>query len=163
MDLSKPFLVELQGKLDAKGKLDVTASRFTRTEGDAALVETVKKGILSISDAGFLQYLKALDAKEFELFIEQSDSDFVGKITVRQASDTRAKSLATTLTTLLSLAGQQMDQPNSTDAQKRDAALIKFMSARAESNTVILSFVAPSTKIQKLAAEKLTELAKNGQ
>lgn len=163
IDLSGPFLVELRGKLDDKGKLDVKSSSFTRTEGDAALVEMVKNGILAISDAGFFQYLQSLQSKNLELLVEQTTTEFSAKIAVDQPTENSAKTFAVGFSTLLQLTKAQMGGPNATEAQKKDLALLKFITARAQDSSVIFSLIAPSIEIQDLINEELAKQSANGQ
>ncbi len=163
IDFSRPFLVELRGKLNDKGKLDVKSSSFTRTDGDAALVEVVKNGILAISDAGYFKYLQSFQSPNFDLLVEQTTTDFAARIAIEQTDERRAKTFASAFSMMIQLANAQKEGPNATAEQKKDLALLKFITARTQDNSVILSLIAPSKEIQDLIKEELAKQSANGQ
>ncbi len=163
VDLSGPFLVEFRGRLDETGKLDPRSSAFIRTEGDSALVEIVKQGILAISDTGFFQYFKSLDAKEFVLLVEQTPSAFQARIAMEHVTENRSKSICSALNVSLELVKARKQGLGATDTDKQYLFLLEGMKVQNEGRGVVISFRAPAVEVQKLVAEKLAEHWKNGQ
>jgi hypothetical protein len=161
IDLSGPFLVELRGKLDDKGKFDVKSSSFERTEGDPALVENVKRGILAMSDAGYFQYLRSLDSNDLTLFVEQTASDLQARIAADFPTTTRAQTVRSALHLALELSRLKKQETTATENDRKDLFLLSAIRIETEGKSVIILFKAPAAEIHKMVAEKLSE--QNGQ
>ena len=63
IDLTESFSIELEGVLNKDGKLDAKKSKFTRSEGDAAMIEIGKSFIEAVGDSGFFRHLKDWELK----------------------------------------------------------------------------------------------------
>lgn len=123
IDLSAPFLVELQGKLDLRGRLDSASSSFTKSEGDTSLTNLVKEAILAISDAGYLQFLSSVGDKNIKLVVEQNSSQFSADFFSGLESPARAKTITSALNLMLAIAKAKKQAPEATEEDKKDLFL----------------------------------------
>src|SRR6185369_12844207 len=73
LDFEKPFEIEIEAKLDEKGKL--RDAKFTKKSGDENLVELFGKLVAALNDSGFLTYLQP---------ISKDNPGATVKITVKQ-------------------------------------------------------------------------------
>src|SRR6185369_2828472 len=73
LDFEKPFEIEIEAKLDEKGKLK--DAKFTKKSGDENLVELFGKLVAALNDSGFLTYLQP---------ISKDNPDATVKIIVKQ-------------------------------------------------------------------------------
>lgn len=76
IDLKAPFSLTMQGKFDKNGKFDANTKKFTKSEGDAGIIEIAKQGIEFVNDSGIFSYLKHLGINEAEIALVQTDKDF---------------------------------------------------------------------------------------
>ena len=105
IDLTKNFLVEMQGTITDEGKFDrdPKKSRFVKTEGDQAMVDVAKSALEAIGDSGLLTYLKNLGIDKVNFTIQQDNDQIYVVIMSEQKTEQRANSISSGLNNLISL------------------------------------------------------------
>ncbi len=71
MSLTAPFNVQAKGTLTKDGRIDEKTFKFTRSEGDARIIEIVKSSVAAVSDSGYLQYLALLNGRNLDMQVVQ--------------------------------------------------------------------------------------------
>lgn len=100
-----PFEVEFESALTDDGKFDAKKSKFTRTEGDAQMVELAKTAIQALGDSGFFYNLKSSIEieKNFSFSLKQDDDSFSSVLKWELATKEKAEMRATSLRTMLNM------------------------------------------------------------
>ena len=104
IDLTKPFSIQLEGVLNEDGKLDPKKSKFTKGEGDTAMIEIGKGFIQAINDGGFFNYLKQLGIEKVNLTLSQDDATVKGIIKSELPTQEKAKTIASGLNAMFAIA-----------------------------------------------------------
>jgi hypothetical protein len=76
IDLSRNFIVVLEGTINADGKLDPKKSKFVKSEGDEQMVRVAKSALQALGDSGFLGVLKERGIDTINLTVAQNDNEF---------------------------------------------------------------------------------------
>ena len=105
VDLTKNFLVEMQGTITDEGKFDhdPKKSRFVKTEGDQAMIDIAKSAIEAIGDSGLLNYLKNLGIDKVNFTLQQDNDQIYAALTSDQRTEQRAKTVSSGFNNLLSI------------------------------------------------------------
>jgi hypothetical protein len=162
IDLSAPFLVELQGKLDLRGRLDSASSSFTKSEGDTSLTNLVKEAILAISDAGYLQFLSSVGDKNIKLVVEQNSSQFSADFFSGLESPARAKTITSALNLMLAIAKAKKQAPEATEEDKKDLFLVNGFEVFSEEANIRIAFKVPSERFRALILEEVSQQVQIG-
>lgn len=149
LDLSAPFDVELEGKLSKNGRLDTATAKFTKTEGDKASVEMIKRGIEAINDAGWFQYLSQLSLDKIVIRARQDDSNTEFSISGFVESESKAKTFASGLTMMLQLAGTQKGSED-------DLLLIKNTAVSASGKQLAVKLSLPTSVVRGIVDRHLS-------
>jgi hypothetical protein len=158
INLDAPFLIELTGKLDKSGKLDPTAAKYTKAEGDRAIVDVVKKAIESINDAGFFAYLTQLDnrsSSEIVIRAAQDDTTFMASINLDSLTEARARTVASALNSMVTLAKSVKSRQDS--ASNDDILLLGSIAALSEGKSIVIKFNMPKATVREMIERKLAE------
>lgn len=155
VDLASPFLIELKGSLASTGKIDPKTTKLTRSEGDAAMIQIAKEAITAVNEAGYFQYLKDLRAETVTISIEQNSSEFSANFWFPVESSKRAKTVVMALDLALNLAKIKKQQPNASEADKKDLFFLESTKVSSEDVNVLFSVRAPSEKVRMLIEEEL--------
>jgi hypothetical protein len=95
------FSVEMRGRLDADGRLDKSATKFEKSEGDENVAAMTKEGILALSDAGVFGYLAKQDVKELKIKVSHDSTNFQFVITADRDTPELAKQSGMRLANLI--------------------------------------------------------------
>lgn len=150
IDLTKPFTVELNGSLTDEGQFDATVTRFTASAGDEDIVETAKSSLEAVGDSHILIYLSNLGIKDIRMIVWQDDNDTSLHIISKMESNERARTTASGLNTLISVA--LMGQIATTADEK---TLLKHSSVTFEDTQMILKFKMPKAAFHEMVERNL--------
>jgi len=82
LDFEKPFEIEIEAKLDEKGKLK--DAKFTKKSGDENLVELFGKLVAALNDSGFLTYLQPISKDNpgatVKITVKQGEKDVLASV-----------------------------------------------------------------------------------
>ena len=161
VDLNAPFLIELTGVLDKKGKLDLSTAKYTRSEGDAKIVEIAKRAVEAINDAGYLQYLSSLSANRIILVVKQGEAEFEASISSELESEQRARTVVSAMSMMLELAKAQRIQNPESEPDKDDVILLRSATVSSESKNFTIHFSLPKAVFREMLESKIAKQADN--
>jgi len=162
-----------QVKLDAKFKVTISGTLGLGKDGktvvlknpkpvpepgvknDPAMEKLVQDWILAVGDAGWFGYIEKLDEqkkikqKKVTITIEQNDADFYAVIRAEQPDENVAKTAASGLNAILSIAAPATDGD--------EQVFLKAATSTSEGRILILNFHIPKDKVQNMIRNKLAE------
>ncbi len=153
LDLSKPFLVVMEGAITKDGKLDKDPkkSRFIRREGDEEMINVAKAAIEAVGDSGMLGYLRDLGVEKVNFTFVQDDKQIYAIITSDQPSEAKAKAVSSGLNFLLSYA-------KGSDKVEQDVkTLLDSAKVEPKGKSFVLNFAIPKPIAQEIITRKLQE------
>ncbi|MGC2238353.1 MAG: hypothetical protein WA584_19520 [Pyrinomonadaceae bacterium] len=153
-DFDKPFLVEMEGTITADGRFDTKTSKFTRTEGDAQMVELGKMAIQAIGEAGFFGYLKNFGIDKVLFSMQQDDGNFLAVIKSELKTPERAKTTASGLNTMLSVI-KVADREGIKKIDEASKALINNLKVSTQEKSVIIDFSMPKADFHELLMREI--------
>ncbi|MGQ0542692.1 MAG: hypothetical protein ACT4O9_12695 [Blastocatellia bacterium] len=159
LNLESPFIVNAKGKLDKTGKLDPKTFKFLPSQGDEKMVEIVEESISAFNVAGYLQYLKDLSGKDFNLLLQQDDINISADVRSEMESDTRAKAIKSSIDLAISIAKLAKTKEGADQNDKDDLLLLENAKVEVEGKKVIIRFVIPKAIAHPLIQRKLAEQA----
>lgn len=158
--IEAPFSVVVSGKLALKNAsvvlTDTKIETVTQPENsDPAMVKLAQDGIIALSDAGWLGYLNNLKVTNVVIAVEQTDEIFSVDIRADQPSEARAKSVASSFGSLISVAATLAKN----DEKKSDDhwMMLSAMSVTSEGSRFIISLQLPKPQFQELIKRKVSE------
>jgi hypothetical protein len=165
VDLQTQFMVNAKGKLDKNGRLDPkTFSYITAMSSDEDMVEVVKRSIEALNVAGYLQYLKDLSGKDFNLLLQQDTENISAVVQSEMESDRRATSIKSGLDLLISIAKSRKSAAEADQNDKDDLVLLENATVVTDGKKVVIKFTVPKAvahpMIQRKLAEQAAELQK---
>ncbi len=156
--LETAFVVNANGKLTKEGKLDPKSFRWGQvTSSDQKMIEVVKEAVEAINDSGYLGYLKDLSGKDFNLTLQQDDTNISAVVQSEMESDKRANSIRSALTLVMDLAKSRKMGANADQNDKDDLILLQNAKVETEGKKVILKFVVPKEIALPMIQRKLAE------
>jgi hypothetical protein len=153
LDLSKPFTIEMNGVLDAEGKLDPNRSAFTTVEGDENMKVLAKQAITTINDMGMFYYLKKLEVDHINFTLVQDDKQIYAIIRSDGKDEKSAVRTANGLKTAITLA----KLVNSADPDTVD--LLKAATVTRDGKSFVINFAFPKQDAQLLIKRQLDKAA----
>lgn len=150
IDLTKPFMVEMQGVLDKDGKLDPKKSRFIDDEGDPNMINVAKSAIEAVNDSGLLSYLREYGVEKVSLVLIQDDKQLTAVIKGNLPTEEKARTVSSGINGLIGIA----------KLTNRDDDLKKLMDAAkftTEKRDFVMNFALPKQDAHKLIDKKLQE------
>ena len=154
VDLTKKFSVELEGVLKKDGRLDPKQSKFTKSAGDAAMVEVGKSFIETFSDSGFFRYLKDLGIEKFNLAFASDDNQVYAEIVSELETPARAKTITSALTSMIPLF-LKADGAGQRKLNDDERIFISGISVKSENAKLMIKFAYEKSVIQELINSKL--------
>jgi hypothetical protein len=162
VDLSQPFKVSVEGVLTKDGKFDASLDKeggkpktqFVIVEGDEQMVDVAKSAIEAVGESGWFGYLRSFGAEKIKITVAQNQTDFSALIEMEQATDERAKSMASALRLLLS-------STKMVGKFGEDEKIIigGFAAPRDSGKVVILNFALPKQIMQDMIQRNLKKTA----
>ena len=152
------FVVNASGKLTKDGKLDPKSFRYVKAESnDVKMIDVVKESIEAINDSGYLQYLKELSGKDFALMLQQDDLNITAVVQSELESDTRARSIKSSLDFAIGLAKMKKTAADADQNDKDDLILLESAKIEIDGKKVIIRFVIPKEIALPMIQRKLAE------
>ncbi len=153
IDLTKPFLVELEGVITQEGKFDPEKTRFVNYEGDEDIVNVAKSAIEAIGDSGFLQHLTKLYIQDVNIILFQTENSFSAHLKSKIKSKERAKTLSSALRSLLIFAKLNVKGSD-------EKFVLKNTSSTSKDSLLIIEFNAPKADFHKMINRQLKQASK---
>ena len=150
LDFEKPFEIEIEAKLDEKGKLK--DAKFTKKAGDENLVDLFGKLVAALNDSGFLTYLQPISKDNpdatVKIIVKQGEKEVLASVTSEASSPERAESLAKALNNLLYFgAGSR--------AGHDEEVLMKNTNAAPDGKRVVVNFSMPRQSVVDMIKKQL--------
>ena len=156
--LDSAFLVNASGKLTKEGKLDPKSFKWGEVSSqDQKMVDVVKGAIAAINDSGYLQYLKDLSGKDFNLMLQQDDASISALIQSEMESETRARSISSALGLAISIAKKTKSGEGADQNDKDDLVLLENAKVEAIGKKIVIRFVVPKEIALPMIQRKLAE------
>lgn len=158
VDLSKSFLVVMEGYLTKDGKLDKEKSKYVKAEGDEQIINIAKEAIEAVSDSGWFGYLKLYDVEKVTFTLVQDDKQIYAVITSDQKTEERAKTISSGFNGILAFA------KNGAKDQSDEKILLSNAKVTSQGKSFTINFTIPKEVAQEMINRKLQEaLAKKNQ
>ena len=152
LDLSKQFLVVMEGTITKDGKLDKDPkkSRFIRREGDEEMINVAKSAIEAVGDSGMLGYLRDLGVEKVNFTFVQDDKQIYAVIS-SESSEAKARTISSGLNFLLTYA-------KGSDKVETDVkTLLSSAKVEPKGKSFVLNFAIPKPIAQEMITRKLQE------
>jgi hypothetical protein len=150
LDFNKPFEIEIEAKLDEKGKLK--DAKFTKKAGDENLVDLFGRLVSALNDSGFLTYLQPISKDNpdatVRITVKQGEQEVLASVVSEASSPERAESLAKALNNLLYFgAGSR--------AGHDEEVLMKNTNATPDGKRVVVNFSMPRQSVVDMIKKQL--------
>ena len=150
LDFEKPFEIEIEAKLDEKGKLK--DAKFTKKSGDENLVDLFGRLVSALNDSGFLTYLQPISKDNpdatVKITVKQGEKEVLASVMSEASSPERAESLAKALNNLLYFgAGSR--------AGHDEEVLMKNTNATPDGKRVVVNFSMPRQSVVDMIKKQL--------
>lgn len=156
VDLTKPFLVELEGTLDNRGMLDRKTAKFVKTEGDAKTADIAKSFIEAVNDSGVFGYLQRHGIEKIKLTVAQNESQIYAVIVSEQKTPEKVKTLVTLWNSVLT-AIHLLDEQGLKNLSSDERTLLSGAKVNSKNNSIILNFAYQKSVIREVINRKLEE------
>lgn len=150
VDLSKPFVIEMQGAITKDGKFDQKKSKYVKADGDQEMVNVAKSAIEAIGDSGLLTYLQTLGVENINFTLVQDDKQIYAIITSDQKSESKAKSISSGLNTAISIG-------KATVKEQDTLALLNAAKVENKGKSFVLNFNLDKPIAQELINRQLVK------
>lgn len=150
IDLTKPFMVEMQGVLGEDGKLDAKKSRFIDDDGDPNMISVAKSAIEAVNNSGLLSYLRDQGIEKINFTLVQDDKQLTAVIKGNLPTEEKARTISSGIKLLVGMA----------KLNTRDADLITLIDKANFTNDkkdFVMNFALPKEDAHKLIDKKLQE------
>lgn len=159
LDLQTPFTGNAKGRLTKDGRIDPKTLKLLIQSPDPNMQQVVQDGILAIDAAGYLQYLKVISGKDFELVLKQDDQNISAVVQSEMETESRANSIKSSLDIGLALAKMQKQGANADQNDKDDLVLLEGAKIETQGKRVVITFVVPKEVALPMIQRKLAEQA----
>jgi hypothetical protein len=150
LDFDKPFEIEIEAKLDEKGKLK--DPKFTKKAGDENLVDLFGRLVAALNDSGFLTYLQPISKDNpdatVKITVKQGEKEVLASVVSEASSPERAESLAKALNNLLFFGA-------SSRAGHDEEVLMKNTNASPDGKRVVVNFSMPRQGVADMIKKQL--------
>ena len=150
LDFNKPFEIEIEAKLDEKGKLK--DAKFTKKAGDENLVDLFGRLVSALNDSGFLTYLQPISKDNpnatVRITVKQGEQEVLASVVSEASSPERAESLSKALNNLLFFgAGSRKGHD--------EEVLMKNTNASPDGKKVVVNFSMPRQSVVDMIKKQL--------
>ena len=161
IDLTKPFVVVMNGTITKDGKLDRDSKKsgFTRNEGDEEMVNVAKEAIEAIGNSGLLGFLRNLDIEKINFTLVQDDKQIYAIIASDQKSPERANTLTSGFNGLLKSAFL-LDSTGMKKLGDDEKVLLNSAKTSTKGKQFILNFAMPKKDAHEMINRNLQKEAK---
>lgn len=154
LDLTKNFKVRMIGELDKDGKLIRDKTKFldlkSEEQGDQTMVDIAKSAIEAINNGNMFYYLKQIGIDKIDFTLMQDDEQIYAIISSAQPNAERAKSMSSSMGTLLGLAKISIKE-------EELKALVEEAKAVQQGKNAVLNFKIDKLVAQTMITKKLDE------
>lgn len=151
IDLTKSFSLELEGVLTKDGKLDPKKSKFTKSGGDAAMIEVGKQFVETVSNSGGFQYLTALGIEKINFAVSQNEKQITAIVKSETATPSKAKTMASGINMMLKMAAMKSNNED-------DKALLSYFNVIADDKIFVINFAAPREEVHEVLKKHLEKM-----
>ena len=159
LDLQTPFIGSAKGRLNKDGRIDPKTLKLQIESPDKDMQKIVQDGILAIDAAGYLQYLKAISGKDFDILLKQDEANISATVQSEMETETRAKSIKSSLDLALSLAKLKKQSADADQNDKDDLVLLDGAKIEIVGKRVVITFTVPKEVAHPMIQRKLAEQA----
>lgn len=155
-DLTKPFMVVMQGAIKKDGTLDRNPKKtgFIKEEGDQEMIDLAKSAIEAIGDSGVFGYLRNLDIDNVNFTLVQDDEKIFAIIKSNQPTPERANTTASGFNGLIQ-AAFFADANGIKKLGDDEKLLLKNAKATSDKKNFILKFEMPKKDAQEMIQRNL--------
>ncbi|MFV0387983.1 MAG: hypothetical protein ACK5NT_04445 [Pyrinomonadaceae bacterium] len=156
VDFTEQFRVKLSGEIKKNGRLDPERTKYTEAIGDTEMVEVAKRGIESVGESGWLEYLSRFGVKKLDMVFAQNDTNLMAIITSDLPSEEKANTVATGLRTLIS--GALMAHNNGLkQLQPDEVKLLQAAKVSSSGNVMQITFSLPKPEAVTIITARLSD------
>lgn len=160
LDWTKPFLVEMESSLTKDGKFDKEKTKFTKSEGDAELVEVVKQSFEAIGESGWLGYLSSQGIKQVKISVTQNSENFFVSLISEQPTVAKANTLSSGLNSIITTV-LMMDKNGVKKLGSDEIKLLQGARATAQEKTVNMNVALSASDFQEMIKRRINEAKEN--
>lgn len=154
--LDSQFSINAKAKLDKEGK--VNEFKMVKAESaDKTTIEVLQKAIAAIGDSGRLKVLSEISGKDLNLTLSQDIANLTAMIESEMESETRAKSVKSTLELGISIAKASKAAADASQNDKDDLLLLQNAKIEISGKKVLIKFFAPKEVLLPMIQRKLAE------
>lgn len=154
VDLTKAFLIEVEGVLTKEGKL--TQAKITKTDGDKELVEIAQEGILAIGDSGWLGYLSMHGVEKVKIAIAQTAENFSFTFVSELPTLQRANTVASGTNAIVN-AALLLDKNGIKKLGDDERTLLSNTKVTSAEKTANINFTMPAGEFREMIRRRLNE------
>ncbi len=156
LDWSKLFSVEAETVLTKEGKFDKEKTKFTKTEGDAELVEAVKQAFKAVGESGWFGYLNMQGIKEVKLSASQNSETFSFSLFSEQSTLERANVIASGVNGLVHMV-LLLDKNGAKKLGEDEIKLLQGARAGVQEKTVNINISLSASNFQEMVKRRINE------
>ncbi len=155
-DLTKPFMVVMQGAIKEDGTLDRNPKKtgFIKESGDQEMINLAKSAIEAVGDSGVLGYLRNLDIDNVNFTLVQDEDEIFAIITSKLPTPERANSKATSFNNLIQVAFFA-DANGIKKLGDDEKLLLKNAKASSDKKNFVLKFKMPKKEAHEMIQRNL--------
>lgn len=158
LDTNAPFAVELKASLTREGRIDAKTTEYTKAEGDANIIKVVKETIAAVGESGWFAHLKGVGSEIITVSTWQNSQSFNAVLKGDAKTPERAKTIATSLKMLFSVAAT-----HGQGISEQDKLFLRSTTVRSDDSVYMIELAMPATVFQEMIKKELDKSAKREQ
>ncbi len=159
IDLTKPFMVVMDGVISKDGKFVRAKSKYVKSAGDQEMIDVAKEAIEAIGNSGLLGFLRNLDVEKINFTLVQDDKQIYAIIASDQKSPERANTLTSGFNGLLKSA-YLLDSTGMKKLGDDEKILLNSAKTSSKDKQFILNFAMPKKDAHDMINRNLEKEAK---
>ena len=159
IDLTKPFMVVMDGVISKDGKFVRAKSKYVKSAGDQEMIDVAKEAIEAIGNSGLLGFLRNLDVEKINFTLVQDDKQIYAIIASDQKSPERANTLTSGFNGLLKSA-YLLDSTGMKKLGDDEKVLLNSAKTSSKDKQFILNFAMPKKDAHDMINRNLQKEAK---
>jgi hypothetical protein len=159
IDLTKPFMVVMDGVISKDGKFVREKSKYVKSAGDQEMIDVAKEAIEAIGNSGLLGYLRNLDVEKINFTLIQDDKQIYAIIASDQKTPERANTLTSGFNGLLKSAFL-LDSTGMKKLGDDEKVLLNSAKTSSKDKQFILNFAMPKKDAHDMINRNLEKEAK---
>lgn len=159
IDLTRPFMIVMDGVINKDGTFARDKSKFTKSNGDQEMVDVAKSAIEAIGNSGLLGYLRNLDVEKINFTLIQDDQQIYAIIASDQKTPERANTLTSGFNGLLKSAFL-LDNLGTKKLGEDEKLLLNSAKTSSKDKQFIINFAMPKKDAHEMINRNLEKEAK---